>query len=81
MIERNSERVVFHVTPDASDSSWIVSRENADFRREFERKEDAEKFAKKRAQQQGLAQVRVHKKDGSMEYESTYGEDPKNIPG
>lgn len=81
MAKRNSERVVFHVTPDASDTRWIVSRENADFRREFDRKEDAEKFAKESAQREKLAQVKVHRKDGNMDYESTYGEDPRNIPG
>jgi hypothetical protein len=25
--------------------------------------------------------VKVHKKDRNMDYESTYGEDPRNIPG
>ena len=78
---KNNERVVYHVTPDASAERWVVSREDADFRREFDTKEEAETFAKQRAQREELAQVKVHKRDGNMDYESTYGEDPRNIPG
>jgi hypothetical protein len=78
---KNNERVVYHVTPDASADRWVVSREDADFRREFDTKEEAEIFAKQRAQREELAQVKVHKRDGNMDYESTYGEDPRNIPG
>jgi hypothetical protein len=78
---KNNERVVYHVTPDASANRWVVSREDADFRREFDTKEEAEIFAKQRAQREELAQVKVHKRDGNMDYESTYGEDPRNIPG
>ncbi len=81
MAERNKERVVYHVTPNASGERWVVSEERAEFRREFDTKEDAERFAKDRAQQASLAQVKVHKKDGNMDYESTYGEDPRDIPG
>jgi len=58
MADRNSERVVLHVTPGASNSRWVVSRESADFRREFNKKEDAEEFAKEKAQQEGLALVK-----------------------
>lgn len=77
MTRRNNERVVYHVVPSASGEKWVVSQENSDFRREFEKKEDAEEFAKNRAQQESLAQVKVHRRDGNMEYESTYGEDPR----
>lgn len=77
MANRNNERVVYHVTPDASGGRWVVSQENAEFRREFDTKEEAEKFAKDRAGQAALAQVKVHKRDGNMDYESTYGEDPR----
>ncbi|MER3497442.1 MAG: hypothetical protein C4308_01780 [Chitinophagaceae bacterium] len=81
MAERNNERVVYHVGPDASGERWVVSQGNAEFRREFNRKEEAERFAKDRARQERLAQVKVHKADGNMDYESTYGGDPRDIPG
>jgi hypothetical protein len=80
MAERNRERKVFHVVPDASAERWVVSQENADFRREFDRKEEAEEFAKIRAKEAILGQVKVHTRDGNMEYESTYGEDPERTP-
>ena len=81
MASRNSERAVYHVTPDASAERWIVALENSNFRQEFETKKAAEKFAKEAAQNNGLAQVKVHRKDGNMDYESTYGEDPGDIRG
>jgi len=81
MASRNSERAVYHVTPDASAERWIVSLENSNFRQEFETKRAAEKFAKEAAQNNGLAKLKVHRKDGNMDYESTYGEDPRDIPG
>ena len=42
MASRNSERAVYHVTPDASAERWIVSLENSNFRQEFETKSAAE---------------------------------------
>jgi hypothetical protein len=77
---RFGERFVYHVTPYASGESWIVTLENGNLRREFDTKEAAEKFAKYRARLNQLSQVKVHKRDGNMDYESTYGEDPGNIP-
>ena len=83
MSERNNERgqrMVYHVVPDASAQRWVVSQENAEFRREFDKKEEAVEFAKDRARQASLGQVKVHTKYGNMEYESTYGEDPERSP-
>jgi len=79
--DKNNQRTVYHVSPDAAAERWVVSQENGDFKREFDRKEDAVELAKKKAQFDRISQVKVHKNDGSMEYESTYGEDPRDIPG
>jgi len=77
-----SNRTVYHVVPNASADRWVVSIEGDDsFRKEFDRKDDAVLDAKRRASEQKPAQVKVHKKDGNMEYESTYGDDPRKIPG
>ena len=81
MASRNIERAVYLVTPDASAERWIVLLENSNFRQEFETKRAAEKFAKEAAQNNGLARLKVHRKDGNMDYESTYGEDPGDVPG
>ena len=81
MARRRNEKIVYHVTPDSSAERWVVSREKGDFRRKFEKKIDAVEFAKQRAKQEKLSQVKVHTRGGNMEYESTYGKDPRNIPG
>lgn len=75
-----SDRTVYHVVPDASAEAWIVSQENGEFRGEFETKQEAVDFAKERARGQEPSQVKVHKSDGNMDYESTYGEDPRETP-
>ncbi len=80
MANDRDRRTVYHVVPNASAERWVVSQEDADFRREFDRKEDAVEFAKDRARHAGLGQVKVHKHDGNMEYESTYGDDPRQSP-
>jgi hypothetical protein len=80
MAQATKDRVVYHVVPNSSAERWVVSQENAEFRREFDTKEEAVEFAKERARSAELGQVKVHKKDGNMEYESTYGEDPRRSP-
>ena len=81
MAQATKERVVYHVVPNSSAERWVVSQENAEFRREFDTKEEAVEFAKERAKSAELGQVKVHKQDGNMEYENTYGEDPPEYPG
>ena len=77
-----SDRTVYHVVPNASASRWVVSIENDDaFREEYDTKEEAVDAAKRRARRQEPAQVKVHRHDGNMEYESTYGDDPRRSPG
>jgi nucleotide-binding universal stress UspA family protein len=78
---RMSDRVVFHVVPNASADAWLVTQEGGGRREEFRSKEEAVEAARKLAERAPLAQVKVHRKDGNMDYESTYGEDPRNIPG
>jgi hypothetical protein len=80
MATRTKERTVYHVVPNSSAEKWLVTQENATFRREFETKEEAIEEARKLAQSAELGQIKVHKKDGNMEYESTYGEDPPEYP-
>jgi hypothetical protein len=75
-----SNRTVYHVVPNASGDAWVVSQENGEFRQEFRTKDEAVEFAKERARKQEPAQMKVHKQDGNMEYESTYGDDPARSP-
>jgi hypothetical protein len=75
-----TNRTVYYVVPDASGKTWLVTQENNEFRQEFRTKQEAVEFAKERARKQEPSQVKVHKQDGNMEYESTYGEDPARSP-
>jgi hypothetical protein len=76
-----SDRTVYHVVPDATGDKWVISEERNDtFRQEFGTKEEAARAAKERARGQEPSQVKVHRSDGNMEYESTYGEDPSRSP-
>jgi hypothetical protein len=74
-------RTVYHVVPDASGERWLVTQENGEFRQEHRTKEDAVNAARERAHGEKPSQIKVHKSDGNMEYESTYGEDPTRYPG
>jgi hypothetical protein len=80
MANRNSNRVVFYVRPDASGERWVVSSENGNFRQEFDTKGRGGKICEAKSTAEDLAQVRVHRSDGNMDYESTYGEDPPDTP-
>jgi hypothetical protein len=76
-----SNRTVYHVVPNSSADEWVISRENDDtFREQYRTKEEAVNAAKERARRQEPSQVKVHRSDGNMEYESTYGQDPSRSP-
>jgi hypothetical protein len=76
-----TNRTVYHVVPDSSADQWVVSQEKNDsFRQEYRTKEEAVNAAKERARREEPSQVKVHTRDGNMEYESTYGEDPSRTP-
>ena len=77
-----ANRTVYHVGPNATRDRWIVSREGDEtFREEFRTKEDAVSAAKARARREEPAQVKVHDSRGNMDYERTYGADPRRTPG
>ena len=77
----SNNRTVYHVVPNASAEEWVVSMENDDnFREQYGTKDEAVQAAKERARGQVPSQVKVHKADGNMEYESTYGDDPRRSP-
>jgi uncharacterized protein YdaT len=77
---KGNGRVVYHVVPNSSAEKWVVSQENADYRSEHDTKDEAVKEARRLAQQAELGQIKVHLKNGNMEYESTYGDDPRESP-
>jgi len=59
---------------------FALKEQLSEFRRVFETKDEAERFANDRATRATLGQIKVHNRDGNMKYESTYGEDPRGTP-
>jgi hypothetical protein len=77
-----ADRTVLHVSPLAN--GWKVKAEGAgpyEFEAVVDTKDDAERIAKEQARGQEPSQVIVHHKDGTFEYESTYGDDPRESKG
>jgi hypothetical protein len=76
-----ADRAQFHVTP-WKENGWQVTRAGSDEQLVvMDTKEKAIQYGRDLAQQEGLGQLVVHKADGTIEDEFTYGEDPRNIPG
>jgi hypothetical protein len=73
----SSDRIVYHVVPNADQARWVVRRENDDdFRLERATRQEAVEVAKSHARREQRSQVKVHKVDGSIETECSYGPDP-----
>ena len=70
------KRNVYHVTPDGD--GWKVKKEGA---ARASASTDNKKPAIDRAKKAPLGQVIIHKQDGSIQTEYTYGEDPRETPG
>jgi hypothetical protein len=77
-------RAVMHLVHRNADGCWHLEQNGSDLG-SYDRKEAAEADGKKRGKElesKGLdAQLVVHRKDGSIETEWTYGHDPRDIPG
>ncbi|GFO59225.1 hypothetical protein GMST_15500 [Geomonas silvestris] len=76
-----TKRKVVHVVPDKKQGGWNVEVEKQQGKKHFETKDDAVGAGKKIAKEGPLGQIKIHKQDGTIQTEHTYGEDPKNILG
>ena len=76
-----TKRRVYHVTPDGKDGWDVQGEGNKNPSDNFERKEDAIQRGKELAKRGQLGQIKIHKKDGTIQTEHTYGKDPRSIPG
>lgn len=72
-------RVTYHVTPFGE--GWKVAAEGEELEVVRDNKDDAISEAKRLAKSNDLGQVIVHKQDGTIEEEFTYGDDPRDVPG
>jgi cell division protein FtsN len=77
-----SERVVYHVVPDKDENVWKVEKEDSDRASSIcQTKDEAIEEARRLAQNNPLSQVKVHRRDGTIQTEWTYGQDPEKYPG
>jgi hypothetical protein len=75
------KRRVYHVTPDG-EGGWDVKAEGAQRSSgHFEIKADAIVRGKELAKSGPLGQIKIHKRDGKIQTEHTYGNDPEKYPG
>ena len=75
-----SARKVYHVVPDGD--RWKVELEGAErASATADRKEDAIQRGKELAKSGKLGQIIIHKQDGTIQTEYTYGEDPRRHKG
>ena len=71
-----ARRKTYHVTP-RPDGGWNVKEENASrASSSHDTKAEAIARAKELAKKQALGQVIIHKQDGTIQTEHTYGKDP-----
>lgn len=80
MARATAERETYHLLP--GEAGWSLEREGG--KRSlgrFETKAEAIEAGKKRAKSAPLGQLVIHKKDGTIQTEWTYGKDPRNKPG
>ncbi len=71
-----SDRKKYHVVPDGSDGSWKVKGEGSSRASNiFDNKADAVDRAKDLAKTQPLGQIIIHRGDGTIQTEHTYGKD------
>jgi len=76
-----SDRIKYHVVPNG-DEGWKVKKEGCDRASSIhDNKDDAIEDARRLAQSNPLSQVKVHRRDGTIQTEWTYGEDPEKYPG
>ncbi len=75
-----SKRKVYHIVP--KEKGWSMKREGSDRAlKNFERKQDAVNYAREKLRQDQPSQVKIHKKDGKIQTEHTYGSDPRRTKG
>ena len=71
-----AKRRTYHVVPN-SQGGWYVKAENSSrASSSHEKKTDAVDHAKHLAKNQTLGQIVIHRQDGQIQTEHTYGKDP-----
>ncbi len=76
------KRIVYHVTYDISSFEWNVKRQGTKRApSKHSTKDQAITVAIYKAMNKKPSQVTIHKRDGKIQEERTYGGDPERYPG
>lgn len=76
-----NKREVYHVTPNPK-GGWDVKKEGGGrASAHSETKADAVDRGRELAKKAPLGQIKIHKQDGKIQTEHTYGQDPERYPG
>lgn len=76
-----AKRIVYHVSHDQKSSRWQVTKEGGKRAvKTFSTKEKAVDHGRKAARKEKLGQLKIHKKNGRLQTEYTYGADPVRYP-
>ncbi|KQS55916.1 hypothetical protein ASG17_07650 [Brevundimonas sp. Leaf363] len=78
------KRAVYHSTPDPKGSGWVVTRDGkkvSGHRKQETAEKAATKAGRRALDEGGLGQAVLHKSDGTIREERTYGSDPAKTPG
>ncbi len=80
--KRRAERLVYHVVYQSEQAIWRVLEEGKERPESLhETKSEAVDHAREMAKARQPSQIIVHKQDGKIQYEHTYGDDPRRSPG
>jgi hypothetical protein len=74
-------RKVYHVTPGAGGGWDVKAEDNKRPSGNFKTKTDAVARGKELAKKASLGQIKIHKQNGKIQTEHTYGDDPKKYKG
>lgn len=77
-----SKRKVYHVVWDDNGNKWQVKKEGSErASSNHPKKPEAINKARELAKNAPLGQIKIHKKNGTIQTEHTYGEDPEKYLG
>ena len=76
-----TKRKVVHVVPDKKQGGWNVEVEKQQGQKHFDTKDAAVDAGKKIAKEGPQGQIKIHKQDGKIQTEHTYGDDPEKYRG
>lgn len=78
-------RTVYHLTHANAEGKWHLKRVGGSpvgtYETKDEAKREGENLGHAHLKKGELAQLVIHRQDGSIEEEFTYGKDPREIPG